>query len=142
MPWQRALAVLSFVVVLQACTDPKTNPAWELAGEPGLLYEVKRYYEHHAVEEAGICTRPLLEGATGSRVVEDTEDELVVDLTYYYRDMVRDRGDDCGPLRPNRCFVMVPCRGFAQRTFTIDRTAEGPKVVGMSGPERATTLRP
>jgi hypothetical protein len=142
MPWQRALAVLPFVFVLQACTDPKSNPAWELAGEPGLLYEVKRYYEHHAVEEGGLCTRPLLDGATGYRVVEDTKGQLVVDLTYYYRDLVRDEDDDCSRLFPGRCFIMVPCRGFAERTFTINRTAEGPNVVGMSGPERATTLRP
>lgn len=141
MSWQRVLLTLLSAFVLQACTDPKTNPAWTLAGEPGLLYQVKLYYEHHAVEEAGICTRPLLEGTTGYRVVKDTEEEMVVDLGYYYRDMVRD-DDDCSRLFPHRCFAMRTCRGFAQRTFTIDRTAGEPKVVDMSGPERATTLQP
>src|SRR5918999_120753 len=142
MLWRRAPAALLCAIVLQACTDPKTNPAWELAGEPGLLYQLKVYYEHHAVEEGGICTRPLLEGATGYRVATDTEDEMVIDLSYYYRDMVRD-DEDCDDLpNANRCFVMARCRGFAERTFTVERTAEGLKVVSMSGPERATTLRP
>lgn len=131
----RRVASVLGLLLLAACIDPKTSPIWELAGEPGLLYEVKRHYERNAVEENGQCPWPLLDGVTRSRVLEETEDRLVVEVGYYYRDRVRD-DEDCDELRPNRCFIMRPCRGFAERTFTVDKTAHGAEVVAMSGPKR------
>ena len=32
--------------------------------------------------------------------------------------------------------ILQQCRGFAQRTFTIDKGEEGLSVAGMSGPQR------
>lgn len=136
--WYRSAGVLALALTLagSACTDPTKMPGWELLGEPGLLFWVKQHYERHAVEENGICTAPLLDGATRARLVEETEDKLVVELAYYYRDMIRGPEDDCSRLRPARCFLMVPCRGFGARTFTVAKTADGLEVVDMSGPQR------
>ena len=108
---------------------------WSLEGHPGLLYKVKQYYEWNATEEAGLCTRPILEGVTRSATIAETEDELVLQLAYYYRDFVRD-DDDCSELRPARCFILPECRGFAERTFTIARRGEVLEVVDMSGEKR------
>src|SRR5690606_17725726 len=59
------LALLGATFLLAACAgDPAQNPAWELAGHPGLLYDVKLFYERNALEEDGRCTMPLLEGVT------------------------------------------------------------------------------
>lgn len=135
----RAVAALTGVLgvvlgpALAACGDPKDNPAWQLAGHPGLLYDIKSYYERHGWEEGGRCTAPILEGATGSRVVEE-DGRLEVTLSYYYRDWVRD-GDDCDRLRPLRCGVMRECRGFATRTFTVKPAADRFEVLSMSGPQ-------
>ena len=96
---------------------------------------VKLYYELNATEENGRCTAPLLEGVTRSQVLSDNAEQMVLDVGYYYRDWIRD-GEDCGPLRPLRCTVMRECRGFAQRTFIVDKGQDAFTVVDMSGPQR------
>jgi hypothetical protein len=115
--------------------DPAQSPAWELAGQPGLLLEVKHHYERRATEENGLCTSPIMEGVTRSEVLEEDDQHLRVWLAYYYRDYLRD-GDDCSERRPLRCGVMRECRGFGERTFTIDKGQGGLAVVEMSGPQR------
>ena len=76
---------------LLACSiDPAQNPAWELAGHPGLLYDIQLYYQRNALEENGRCTRPLLQGVTRSEVLAEGDEQLVVALTYRYRDSLRD----------------------------------------------------
>lgn len=126
------------VLALAGCVPPEETPFWHLAGEPGLLYHVKQYYEHNAVEEAGLCPRPLFEGMTRSVVEEDTGERLVVTLGYAYSDFLRD-GDDCSRLRPNRCFIMRECTGFNERTFTIAKRPGGFEVIDMSGLRRGRT---
>ncbi len=131
-----SLFVLMGVGFLAACsTNPSKNPAWELAGHPGLLYQIKSYYEDNALEEGGRCGALILEGVTSTRVVDDGSDKLVIDIGYYYRDYVRG-GDDCSPFRPLRCGVMSECRGFGQRTFTVTKQDDALKVVGMSGEQK------
>lgn len=80
MPVRRLneVALLGAAFLLAACAgDPAQNPAWELAGYPGLLYDVKLYYERNALEEGGRCTMPLLEGVTRSEILsEDDEQEI------------------------------------------------------------------
>ena len=105
------------------------------SGEPSLMRKVQLYYETHATEENGRCTAPLLEGVARSQVLSDNAEQMVLDVSYYYRDWIRD-GEDCGPLRPLRCTIMRECRGFAQRTFTIGKGQDAFTVVGMSGPQR------
>jgi hypothetical protein len=118
---------------LLACAgDPAQNPAWELAGYPGLLYEIKFYYERNALEENGRCTAPLLEGVSRSEVLAEDDDQLVIRLSYRYRDFIRDE-----PRLPSGQLPMFrECRGFASRTFTIDKTGGEMTVAGMDGPQK------
>jgi hypothetical protein len=128
------IAVLvSIALWLGACVgDPAQNPAWTLAGHPGLLYNVKFYYERNALEENGRCGAPLLEGVSRSEVLEDNQDRLVVRLDYRYRDFIRDE-----PRAPSGALPFFrECQGFASRTFTIDKRPEGLVVSGMDGPQK------
>ena len=131
------LAALLCCLWLAGCsTDPQQNPAWELAGQPGLLLKVRNYSERRGLEEGGRCSAPIMPGVARSQVLSDDQHEMVIALTYYYRDWVRD-GDDCDPRRPGRCLGFMPeCRGFAERTFTIEKGGDGLSVAGMSGPQR------
>ena len=130
----RGLAALLCSLWLTGCGDPSQSPAWELAGQPGLLLKVQQYYEFRAIEE-GRCTAPIMEGVARSQVLSDDPSQMVIALSYYYRDWLRD-GDDCDPMRPLRCTVNRECRGFAERTFTIDKGQDGLSVAGMSGGQR------
>jgi hypothetical protein len=125
---------------LGAC-DPRNNPAWALGGEPGLLFVLKQYYERNALEEGGVCAAPLLEGVTRSRLSEEDGGRVTIDLGYYYRDMIRD-GDDCSRLRPLRCGVMRECRGFASRSFIVEREEGGFRVIEMGGEQKRRRWQP
>jgi hypothetical protein len=134
--WRQGLVLALGSLALAACTgDPAQNPAWTLDGQPGLLFPIKQFYEARAFEENGRCTAPLLEGVTQSRVTEKGSNRLMVDLGYYYRDMGHN-GDDCERFRPLRCGVFRECQGFAERRFTVEKTANGFKVIEMSGPQQ------
>jgi hypothetical protein len=114
---------------LAACAgDPAQNPAWELAGHPGLLYWIRFYYERNALEEYGWCTAPLLEGVSRSEVVAEDDKQLVIRLTYRYRDFMRDE-----PRLPG---LFRECAGFATRTFTIAKTGDELRVTAMDGPQK------
>ena len=113
---------------LLACAiDPAQNPAWELAGHPGLLYDIQLFYQRNALEENGRCTRPLFEGVTRSEVLAEDDEQLVIRLNYRYRDSIRDE---------RRAGMFRECTGFASRTFTIANSAGELSVVGMDGPQR------
>jgi hypothetical protein len=94
MNWRGLTAtwMIGASIALAACAgDPAQNPAWELAGHPGLLYWIRFYYEQNALEESGRCSSPLLEGVSRSEVLAEDDDQLVIRLTYRYRDFMRDR---------------------------------------------------
>jgi hypothetical protein len=135
--FSRGLTALLCGLWLAGCGgDAGQSRAWELAGQPGLLLKVQQYYETRGIEEGGRCTAPIMQGVAGSQVLSDDPSQMVIALSYYYRDWVRD-GDDCDSLRPGRCMgLMRECRGFAERTFTIDKGQDGLSVAGMSGPQR------
>jgi hypothetical protein len=125
--------VLGAPMCLVACVlDPAQIPAWELAGHPGLLYDVQLYYQQNALEENGRCTRPLLEGVSRSEVLAEDDEQLVIQLTYRYRDSIRD-----DPRAPSgRLPMFRECEGFATRTFTIAKTDDELIVAGMDGPQK------
>jgi hypothetical protein len=114
---------------LLACAafDPARSPAWELAGHPGLLYDVQLYYQRNALEENGRCTFPLFEGVSRSEVLAEDDEQLVIALTYRYRDSMRDE---------QRLGLFRECEGFARRTFTIAKSDGETRVVGMDGPQK------
>lgn len=120
--------LVSAALWLVACAgDPAQNPAWELAGHPGLLYKIKFYYERNALEENGRCTAPLLEGVSRSEVLAEDDEQLAIGLTYRYRDAIRDE---------RRLGFFRECEGFASRTFTIAKADDELIVAGMDGPQK------
>ena len=130
-----ALALAACSLPLGGCVDASQNPAWQLAGQPGLLLKVQNYYESRGTEEGGRCSAPLLVGVTRSHVISDDPSQMVIELSYAYRDWIRD-GRDCDRRRPLRCTINRECRGFAQRIFTIDKGQDGLSVAGMTGGQR------
>ena len=137
----RALGFALLLIGAGAC-DPTKNPAWTLGGEPGLLFTIKQYYELNALEEGGRCSAPLLDGVSRSRVVEDEPGRFEIDLVYYYRDMIRDGGDDCDRLPNAGCRALLECRGFAERSFVVAREADRLRVLEMSGPKKGRVWQP
>jgi hypothetical protein len=131
MIWQmlRIGYLVSGPMGLLACAafDPAQSPAWELAGHPGLLYDVKVYYERNALEENGRCTFPLLEGVNRSEVLAEDDQQLVVALTYLYRDSMREE---------RRAGLFRECAGYATRTFTIAKAEGELNVTAMDGPQK------
>jgi hypothetical protein len=134
-----ATLLVGVALWLGACAgDPAQNPAWTLAGHPGLLYWVKFYYERNAREENGRCSAPLLEGVSRAEVLSEDRDQLVIRLDYRYRDVVRDE-----PRAPSGALPFFrECEGFASRTFTIAKRADGLVVTGMDGPQRQRPAPP
>jgi hypothetical protein len=133
---RRIAGIVATVLWLAACLGPpEQNPAWTLAGHPGLLYWIRFYYERNALEENGRCTAPLLEGVSRAEVLSEDQDQLVIRLDYRYRDFVRDE-----PRAPSGALPFFrECVGFASRTFTIAKGPEGLRVVGMDGPQKRRT---
>jgi hypothetical protein len=130
MIWQtlKIGGLVSGPLWLLACAfDPAQSSAWELAGHPGLLYDVSRYYQRNALEENGRCTAPLFEGVTRSEVLAEDDERLVIGLTYRYRDSIRDE---------RRAGMFRECEGFASRTFTIAKADGELNVAGMDGPQK------
>jgi hypothetical protein len=97
---------------LAACTS-------NLAGEPGLMDDVKRYYDQHAIEVAGRCRAPHLGTVISSDVLERSPERLVIRIRYSYS-------------QPNAQY-QGECDGFGERTFTITGQPGKFDVVEMSG---------
>jgi hypothetical protein len=135
MGWRRLkmICLVSTWIELTACAgDPAQNPAWDLAGHPGLLYWIRFYYEQNALEENGRCSSPLLEGVSRSEVLAEDDNQLVIRLTYGYRDFRRDR-----PRLPSGQFPLFrECQGFAVRTFTMTKAGDEWRVAAMDGPQK------
>jgi hypothetical protein len=100
---------------LAACTS-------NLAGEPGLMADVKRYYDQHAIEVGGRCQTPLLGTVLSSNVLERSPERLVIRIRYAYS-------------QPKAQY-QGECDGFGDRTFTIAGQSGKFEVVEMSGTQR------
>lgn len=118
---------------LAGCVSPSVESA-QVGSGGAIETAIKRYYSSNASEDRGHCPRPYIDGITGVEVIEDTPERLVAEVRYFFRDRIRDQpGDeDDGSVR---------CIGFSKRTFTVDRTEQGPKVVDMSGPQEERYTR-
>jgi hypothetical protein len=114
----------------------------ELAGQPGLLGQVRSYYDQHAMEEGGLCGSPRLARVTGSSLEQESAERMVVRVSYAYNDpSVRPTAwgqFSAGPGGAKPAGIAGPsrCRGFGTRTFTAARNADGLKVIAMTGAQR------
>jgi hypothetical protein len=125
----RAVGAL-VLLLLVGCASPLATVEF---GERGALQAtIERYYGRYASEEYGRCSRAYIDGITRARVVEQTDDRIVVDVHYFYRDRVRDGSD----------FGGAECSGFGDRRFVVARAETGLEVVEMSGPQRGRRFAP
>lgn len=105
-----------------------------LQGFDGLGYQVSSFYGSYAIEQGGSCTAPEM-SITGSNVVEDTPEQLVLSVKYYWRDPSNAVEDPFTGAR--RSFGVGSCTGFSERQFTISKiTGGGTQVVAMTGDRR------
>lgn len=129
----RAPVLIAVAVALAGCAvwQPPVPGGWD------TYADMRAYYSRHAVEWDGRCRVPYLDGLLESEVVRDTEDELALLTTYYWRDRV---GDDAG----NHMFPFGGtdrCKGIDERTFVFAKRDDGAlEVVGMSGLTRGDPL--
>jgi hypothetical protein len=124
---RRALFLAPIALALAACSGLAPNPSQSLAGVPGLLLVVQRYYEARATEENGRCLSPLLDGVLNDRVLQRDGQRLVVELRYLYRD--------------HTAQLRGACIGFGNRTFTIETGPDGAMVIDMTGEQHPRGLR-
>jgi hypothetical protein len=124
---RRITATASLAPLLLALAACAGGGAPELAGEPGALLAAREYYERRGLEDGGRCLHPKIQGQPRGELVERTADGLVLRMTYVYRD-------------PSTIYHGT-CGGSGARLFTLTRTADGPKVVEMSGPQHPAGIQ-
>ena len=113
------------LAALSACTYP--GP--ELAGQPGLQWQVMSFYSARATERSFTCNTPQMRTITAARVIDDTPDRLVMDLRYTWVD------DNSAIDMPHGGSIL--CQDWGERTFTFSRSTDGTlAVLSMSGPQR------
>jgi hypothetical protein len=111
------------ILLVAACSS--------VSGEQsGLDGSIERYYEAHASERAGQCLAPYIDGITRADVVEDDPARLVVDVSYLYRDRIKDQPRD------NPADALIGCVGYGTRRFVLARSDDMLTVEQMSGPRR------
>jgi len=120
--------LLLAALLLAACT--MQGPP--VAGIPGLQWQLQRFYLDKATEEGGMCTSPAIRSITQATVLEETEDEMVLRVRYFWRDEQMRQDFELLPLTGS-----ISCQGFAERDFTLARMSDGTfEVVAMTGEKR------
>ncbi|HET6469575.1 MAG TPA: hypothetical protein VFG43_14470 [Geminicoccaceae bacterium] len=98
-----------------------------MAGYEGLEQPLIRYYDGRAMEANALCPNPRIDGLGRARVVEETPERVVMDVTYHWTDegQTVDSADGGGK---------VICSDWGQRTFTFARASGGGlRIAAMSG---------
>ena len=131
MPGSRrgwTVPMLMSTLLLAACS--MEGPS--VAGVPGLQWQLQRFYLDKATEAGGMCTAPAIRSITQSTVLEETEEQVVMRIRYFWRDEQLRQDFELLPL-----IDAVSCQGFAERDFTLARMTDGSlQVVGMTGEMR------
>ena len=108
-------------------------------GQPGLEWQIQRFYAGKATEVGGSCTGPLIRSVTAAETIEESEDQVVMRVRYYWIDQ--------GMVTDDRVFPYnsaLSCRGFAERNFTFAKMEDGTlQVIDMNGAaaQRAAELQ-
>lgn len=102
----------------------------ELAGQPGLQWEVMSFYAIRATERSFTCNSPRMRSITSTRIVDDAPDRLVMDLRFTWV-------DDNAAVDMPRGGGSIQCQGWGERTFTFAKFSDGRlTVIGMTGAQR------
>jgi signal transduction histidine kinase len=127
--------IVGLGVLLGSCGWGMEGPP--VAGVKGLQFQIMTYYGDWALEENATCTQPRMQAITEAKVLEETPDRMVLDVTYYYFDQgQRDFDNDVIP-GPRFRFGTGTCADFSRRTFVVGKTTDGGGyVMSMTGPQR------
>jgi hypothetical protein len=130
LPSSWPLPFFVIAVLLLGCSGTRIESAH--FGPPAAIERaITRHYERYASE--GNCFNPYIDGFTRRTVLEDTPDQLVVHVRYFYRDRFQEGGGGRGGQN---------CAGFGERTFTLTRDADGgPVVIAMTGEQDEPAIR-
>ena len=127
-----ARLALPLLLLLGACGYQ--GPA--VAGYPGLQNKIQWYYDSNAIEQNATCNTPRMRSVTGSQILEETPETVVMSIRYYWFD----EGQidfDRGGFTPMPAPSLQRCNGFAERTFTFVKMTDGSlQVRSMTGPQR------
>lgn len=131
LPRLHRVAIPLIFVLLVGCSGTQIEST-HFGASPAIERAIRLHHERYASEGGGRCFRPYIDGFTKLTVLEDTPDRLVVHARYFYRDRFQEGGEDGGQV----------CTGFAERTFTLARSADGaPVVVAMTGEQDEPAIR-
>lgn len=114
----------SMLLALAGCASPRPPDT--------LLPALQRYYDEHAIEQAGACPDPALASIAQRKVIRTSGEQTVLRVRYSYVDAsVEDQTDwDRVLLRDRKC------AGMSERDFTLVRRNTGYAVTEMSGEQR------
>jgi hypothetical protein len=119
----RLASVAALGWALSACaTGPERAGSPQLGERQQIVAVIRRYYESNAAEQNNACSAPIMTAVSRTQVVSDSDDGLVVDVTYTF--------GNYASRSANRC------RGFGNRQFTLTRSSDGFEVVDMTGERR------
>lgn len=121
MKWTMTAAISLSLMGCQAVTG-------SLAGYDGLQQKLLWHYRTHAVEENGNCRMPEIRGITKTDVIEDSADQLILQLRYRYLDTVFQN--------EKRPTIIANCEGFNSREFKVAKANGKLTVTDMSGAVR------
>jgi hypothetical protein len=116
--------VLGSLAVAGCTTSAALPPEYQSVGP-----QVMSYYNGRAMEMNAACPNPRMDTITASRVVEESPEQVRMDIRYHWTDesRVRDLGNGGSVLQ---------CGDFSTRTFTFERNGNGLTLVDMSGEQK------
>lgn len=125
-----ARASLPFLLLVAGCGYQGPS----LAGYEGLQYKTQRFYDQRATERGWTCTRPRMRSVTGTQIIEETPERVVMNIRYYWYDEGQTIEEDNVPFAMP---ALQRCNGFAERTFTyVKRTDGSLEPESMTGAQR------
>lgn len=122
-----AMVGMAIAMTLSACAN-----VGAINGQPGLEWQIQRFYAGKATEVGGSCTGPLIRSVTAAETVDETEETVVMRVRYFWVDQGMASDDRIFPYN-----APSTCRGFAERTFTFAKMEDGTlQAIDMTGARR------
>lgn len=122
-----AMVAMAMALSLSACAS-----VGAVNGQPGLEWQIQRFYAGKATEVGGSCTGPLIRSVTAAETVEETDETVVMRVRYFWVDQGMASDDRIFPYN-----APTTCRGFAERSFTFAKMEDGTlQVTDMTGARR------
>ena len=118
------------LTVLLASCGPRLESA-HFQPPSAVELAIANHYERYASEENSQCLRPYIKGLSRVEVIEDQPERLVVQIRYFFRDRIREVGDDQNSA----------CVGFNGRRVALGKSDGKIEVVEMTGPKRRQPAR-